>query len=39
MTFNGCFLLFLKIKQIFSGSLFLMGMTIIDETYIFEINI
>jgi hypothetical protein len=39
MTFSGCFFLFSKIRQIFSGSLPLMGKTKLNETYIFGISI
>jgi len=38
MTFRGCFPLFSKIRQIFSGKL-LMSKTKLDETYIFKISI
>ena len=39
MNFRGCFSLFSKIRQIFAGSLLLMGKTKLDETYIFKISI
>ena len=39
MTFRGCFPLFSKITQTFSGSWLLMGKTKLDETYIFKISI
>jgi len=39
MTFRGCFPLFSKMRQIFSGSLLLMGKTNLDETHIFKISI
>ena len=39
MTFRGCFPLFSKMRQIFSGSYLLMGITDLDETCIFKISI
>ena len=39
MTFRGCFPLFSKTRQIFSGSYLLMSKTKFDETYIFKISL
>ena len=36
MTFRGCFPLFSKIRQIFSGSFLLIGKVKLDETYILK---